>query len=89
MKTISNYQIAKQTLKNASIEYKRFIKNDKPLIRMNINDDIDYLIKDLNLSDYQINLLSTVIRCFACYNYIMRMTFTYTCTRNFNEFCFL
>ena len=28
MKTISNYQIAKQTLKNASIEYKRFIKND-------------------------------------------------------------
>ena len=58
MKTISNYQIAKQTLKNASIEYKRFIKNDKPLIRMNINDDIDYLIKDLNLSDYQSNLLS-------------------------------
>ena len=58
MKTISNYQIAKQALKNASIEYKRFIKNDKPLIRMNINDDVDYLIKDLNLSDYQSDLLS-------------------------------
>ena len=25
MKTVSNYQIAKQALKNASIEYKRFI----------------------------------------------------------------
>ena len=58
MKTVSKYQIAKQALKNASIEYKRFIKNDKPLIRMNINDDTDYLIKDLNLSDYQSSLLS-------------------------------
>ena len=58
MKTASNYQIAKQALKNASIEYKRFIKNDKPLIRMNINNDTDYLIKDLNLSDYQSDLLS-------------------------------
>ena len=58
MKTVSNYQIAKQTLKNASIEYKRFIKNDKPLIRMIINYATDYLIKDLNLSDYQSDLLS-------------------------------
>ena len=58
MKTVSNYQIAKQALKNASIEYKRFIKNDKPLIRMIINNATYYLIKDLNLSDYQINLLS-------------------------------
>ena len=62
MKTVSNYQIAKQELKNASIEYKRLIKNDKPLIRMNINDDVDYLIKYLNLSDYQSSLLSN----YAC-----------------------
>ena len=58
MKTVSKYQIAKQALKNASIEYKRFIKNDKPLIRMNINDATDCFIKDLNLSDYQSDLLS-------------------------------
>lgn len=43
MKTVSDYQIAKQALKNASIEYKRFIKNDKPLIRM--NDDIGISLK--------------------------------------------
>ena len=50
MKTVSNYQIAKQALKNASIEYKRFIKNDKPLIRMTINDDskdVIQMLKDI------------------------------------------
>lgn len=62
MKPISNYQKAKQTLKNEAIEYKKVIKNDIPLIRMNINDDVDFISKHLNLSEHQRNLLSN----YAC-----------------------
>jgi hypothetical protein len=58
MKTISKYQQAKQTLKTYTITVKSKHKNDKPMIRMLINDSVDYLSKDLNLSDYQRNLLS-------------------------------
>jgi hypothetical protein len=62
MKSISNYQQAKETLKNEAETYKKLIKFDNPRIRMNINDDVDYLSKDLNLSEHQRSLLSN----YAC-----------------------
>jgi len=62
MKTISKYQEAKRMLKMLSIEVKQNYPNDKPYIRMIINDEVDFLSKDLNLSDYQRNLLSN----YAC-----------------------
>ena len=62
MKTVSNYQIAKNELKNVANEAKRLHSTDKPLIRMYINDFADHLIKELNFSDYQTNLLSS----YAC-----------------------
>lgn len=62
MKTISNYQQAKRRLKNIAVESKTLFNNDKPKIRMVINDSVDYLSKDLNLSEHQRNLLSS----YAC-----------------------
>ena len=62
MKTISNYQIAKQTLKTISFEAKAQFRNDKPMIRQIINDTTDSISRDLNLSDYQRDLLSN----YAC-----------------------
>jgi hypothetical protein len=62
MKTISNYQQAKESLKNVADEVKATFKDDRALIRMVINDEVDYYCKDLNLSDYQRNLLSN----YAC-----------------------
>ena len=60
MKTVSNYQIAKNELKIVSDEAKKVWKDDKPLIRMIINDEVNDL--SYNLSDYQTNLLSS----YAC-----------------------
>lgn len=62
MKTISNYQIAKSTLKSVSLDAKAQYSTDKPMIRQTINDYLDYLCKDFNLSEYQRNLLSN----YAC-----------------------
>lgn len=62
MKTISNYQQAKRRLKNITVESKTLFNNDKPKIRMIINDSADYISKDLNLSEHQRNLLSN----YAC-----------------------
>ena len=60
MKTITNYQIAKNTLKVVSLDAKSQYRNDKPMIRMIINDTTDEIY--LKLSDYQRNLLSN----YAC-----------------------
>ena len=57
-KILSKYQQAKIALKLASIQDKKHFKNDKPAIRQAINDFCDYLCKDLNLSEYQRNLLA-------------------------------
>jgi hypothetical protein len=62
MKTISNYQQAKTMLKNSAKWIKEQVPTDKPKIRMIINNEVDYLSKDLNLSEYQRNLLSN----YAC-----------------------
>lgn len=60
MKTI--YKTAKESLKETAKEVKQNFKTDKPLIRMTINDTVDSLSKDLNLSEHQRNLLSN----YAC-----------------------
>ena len=62
MKTISLYQQAKNALKNVADESKKTYGTDKPAIRMYINDFADHLIRELNLSDYQRDLLSN----YAC-----------------------
>ena len=54
----STYQKAKERLKETAKEIKKQYPNDKPLINMTINDTVDYLSKDLNLTEYQRNLLS-------------------------------
>lgn len=56
------YQNAKNDLKAVSQDAKAQHRNDKPAIRQTINDYVDYLCKDLNLSEYQRNLLSN----YAC-----------------------
>jgi len=58
----SLYQTAKESLKETAKEVKQNFKTDKPLIRMTINDTVDSLCKDLNLSEHQRNLLSN----YAC-----------------------
>jgi predicted GNAT superfamily acetyltransferase len=62
MKTVSDYQMAKQTLKNVSNQAKENYPTDKPAIRQTINNYMDYLCKNYKLSDYQRNLLSN----YAC-----------------------
>lgn len=64
MKTnnITKYQIAKNTLKAVSLDAKKEFRTDKPMVRMIINDTCDSCCKDLNLSEYQRNLLSN----YAC-----------------------
>jgi len=56
MKTI--YKTAKESLKETANEVKQVFKDDKPLVRMVINDEVDSLSKNYNLSEYQRNLLS-------------------------------
>lgn len=59
---MTSYQNAKSNLKAVSQDAKAQHRNDKPAIRQTINDYVDYLCKDLNLSEYQRNLLSN----YAC-----------------------
>lgn len=56
------YKIAKQSLKETAKEIKQNYTNDLPAIRMIINDTVDYLCKDYNLTEYKRNLLSN----YAC-----------------------
>jgi hypothetical protein len=59
---MTNYQIAKSTLKTVSLDAKQQHKDDKPLVRMIINDTADSVSRDLNLSDHERNLLAN----YAC-----------------------
>jgi len=58
----STYQDAKSRLKDAARQAKNYYINDKPAIRQTINDTADMLCKDLQLSEYQRNLLAN----YAC-----------------------
>ena len=55
-------QTAKAILKDVATDVKKNYKNDKPLIRMTINDTADSLCRDYNLSEYQRDLLAN----YAC-----------------------
>ena len=59
---MTTYQNAKQLLKMYSLNTKLEYKNDKPAVRMLINDSVDSISKDFNLSNYQRDLLSN----YAC-----------------------
>ena len=56
------YQTAKQSIKEIAKKAKQNYTNDLPAIRMIINDEVDYLCKNYNLTDYQRSLLSN----YAC-----------------------
>lgn len=58
MKKYTNYQTAKRSLKSTSEMAKSQYSTDKPAIRMIINDSVDFLSKELNLSEYERDLLS-------------------------------
>lgn len=62
MKTKTNYQQAKTELKECARVAKTFYHNDKPAVNMTINNYADSIIKELNLTNYQQNLLSN----YAC-----------------------
>lgn len=55
---MTQYQIAKNTLKWIALDARAGYTTDKPMIRMIINDSCDSICKDLKLSDYQTRLLS-------------------------------
>lgn len=59
---MTKYIIAKNTLKCVALDAKKEYRTDKPMVRMIINDTTDSIIRDLNLSEYQSNLLSN----YAC-----------------------
>jgi hypothetical protein len=59
---MTNYQIAKQTLKSIAYDAKSQHRTDKPMVRMIINDSADSISRDLNLSDYHRDLLAN----YAC-----------------------
>ncbi len=59
---MTDYQVAKSTLKEMAAFAKGVYYNDKPAIRQHINDGADSLCKGLNLSDYQRDLLAN----YAC-----------------------
>jgi hypothetical protein len=58
----TKYQQVKSSLKYCAIKTKERNSTDKPMIRQVINDYVDYLSKEYNLSEYQRNLLSN----YAC-----------------------
>jgi len=59
---ITNYKIAKDTLKSISLEAKSEFRNDKPAVRQIINDSVDSISRDLNLTNRERDLLSN----YAC-----------------------
>ena len=62
MKKQTEYQRAKQTLKFSADYVKEHYPTDKPAIRMQINDTVDWLCKELRLSEYHRRLLAN----YAC-----------------------
>lgn len=61
MKT-SNYQEAKEFLKGVAKDAKQQFPNDKPLIRMLINNNCYQAEQDYNLTEYQ----TTLLQNYAC-----------------------
>jgi len=59
---MTNYQQAKEQLKESAKWIKRETPNDKPMIRMYINDMCGIYCNDYDLTDYQRDLLSN----YAC-----------------------
>ena len=59
---MTQYQTAKAMLKSVALEAKANHRTDKPMIRQIINDTADSICKDMQLSEYHINLLSN----YAC-----------------------
>jgi hypothetical protein len=62
MKTISEYPNAKNSLKSTANMAKSQFPTDKPMIRMIINDSIDFLVSEYNLSENETYLLQN----YAC-----------------------
>lgn len=60
--TTTDYQVAKDTLKDMADYAKEIYYNDKPAIRESINDGMDAICRDLNLSDHKRDLLAN----YAC-----------------------
>ena len=58
MKPQTDYQKAKQILKQTATNAKKAYKNDAPLIRQIINDTAYYMQMAFNLSDKKSNLLN-------------------------------
>jgi len=56
------YKTAKMNLKEVAIDAKKRFKTDKPMIRQIINDTADSICKNMQLSEYQRDLLSN----YAC-----------------------
>jgi hypothetical protein len=52
------YMELKKLLKAAAVEAKKIFKNDIPAINMTINDTIDFLAKEHNLSERQRHMLA-------------------------------
>lgn len=53
----TQYQQAKKELKQISIRAKEHYKNDKPAIRMYINDSVNWVSDNYNLSHHKNSLL--------------------------------
>ena len=53
----TKYQLAKQALKAVAIQSKKDFPTDKPAIRQEINDMTHWIISDMDLTEYQANLL--------------------------------
>mgnify|MGYP003664199153 CR=1 FL=1 len=54
---VTQYQKAKNELKNISIHAKNAFVNDKPAIRMQINDSINWVSDNYSLTDHKNSLL--------------------------------
>ena len=57
MSKISQYQYAKQDLKGISKNIKEIYRDDKPAIRMHINDSINWVSANYDLTDHKNSLL--------------------------------
>ena len=54
---MTNYQQAKQQLKELAQKAKEQFKTDKPAIRQYINDNAYYISQNFDLTEYQTDLL--------------------------------
>ena len=61
-KTFSNYQVARMELIRTSKRAKRIYAHDKPAVRQIINDRVDSLSREYNLTEHKRDLLAN----YAC-----------------------